>query len=71
VSWRQDVHALCPEITISSMLKDKGWAFLDFICAYSKGIKDANENTLYLLLSGWWNMAVEDMPKSIHAPDTP
>jgi hypothetical protein len=29
--WFQDVRAMCPDITISSMLKQKGRAFIDFI----------------------------------------
>jgi hypothetical protein len=66
-SWRQDARALCPEITISSMLKDKGRAFLDFIRAYRKGKKDTSEDTPYLLPSEWWNKAVEDVPESVTA----
>jgi hypothetical protein len=66
-SWRQDARALCPEITISSMLKDKGRTFLDFIRAYRKGKKDASEGTPYLLSSEWWNKAAEDVPVSVTA----
>ena len=70
-SWGQDARALCPEITISSMLKDKGRAFLDFVRAYMKGKKEASEDTPYILPSEWWNKAAEDVPESVTASDWP
>jgi hypothetical protein len=47
--WRQDSRALCPEITISSMLKQRGRVFIDFISAYRKGKREVGEDSLYSL----------------------
>jgi hypothetical protein len=64
-SWRQDARALCPEITMSSMLKRRGQAFIDFIDAYKKGKDDVSEDTPYYLPSEWWGNALEDLPQSL------
>jgi hypothetical protein len=64
-SLRQDSRALCPEITISSMLKQNGRAFVDFINAFrTEGKKDLRGGT-YSLPSEWWDKAVEDVPQSV------
>jgi len=61
-SWAQDARALCPEITLSSMLKQRGRAFTDFVSDYSKAAKKVDAGTLYFLPSEWWQKAV-DMPE--------
>jgi hypothetical protein len=64
VGFGQDSRALCPEITISSMLKQKGKAFVDFYGTFVKGKDDVGEDTLFLLSSEWWENAVEGIPQS-------
>jgi hypothetical protein len=58
----QDSRAFCPEITISSMLKRKGAAFVDFTNAYVDGIKNRGEGEWYSLPGEWWEKAMEDVP---------
>jgi hypothetical protein len=65
VAYHQDSRALCPEITISSMLKQRGRAFLDFVDVYKKGKKDAGVDTPFCLPSEWWEKAVENAPQSL------
>ena len=54
----QDLRAMCPEIKISSLLKQKGRAYINFINSYTKGIEDADDD-IYHLPSKWWNGAVD------------
>jgi hypothetical protein len=61
-AWGQDSRALCPEITISSMLKLKGRAFIDFIRDYTDGMRGVGVGSWYCLPSEWWDKAVEDVP---------
>ena len=63
VFFAQDCRALCPEITISSILKQRGRAFVDFISAYRKGKKDLDAS--YSLPNEWWEKAAEDTPQSV------
>jgi hypothetical protein len=64
-SLHQDARALCPEITISSLLKQRGRAFVDTIDAYVTGKKKANEGIPYIFPSEWWGKAVGDEPQSL------
>ena len=57
----QHLRALCPEITSSAMLKNKGVAFLIFITMYSIGVKDAGPENLYFLPSASWQSVVDDL----------
>jgi hypothetical protein len=41
-SWGQDSRVLCPEITITSLLKQRGLAFIDLINIYKTGKKDVD-----------------------------
>ena len=63
-SLQQDSRALCPEITISAMLKQRGRVFVDFLDAYLKGKKDVGEHTPYLLPSEGWEKPVENIRQS-------
>ncbi|KIM75252.1 hypothetical protein PILCRDRAFT_13796 [Piloderma croceum F 1598] len=63
-SLQQDSRALCPDITISAMLKQRGRVFVDFLDAYLKGKKDAGEHTPYLLPTEGWETPVESIPQS-------
>jgi hypothetical protein len=63
--FAHDSRALCPELTISAMLKQRGRAFVDFTGAYTKGKKDLDETTSYALPSEWWDQAAEDTPQTI------
>jgi hypothetical protein len=47
---------MCPEITITSMLKQNGKAFLEFVDVYLMGKKNAIDGNPYFLPSEWWNM---------------
>jgi hypothetical protein len=61
-AWGQDSRSLCPEITMSCMLKLKGRAFLDFIRDYTNGKQGAGAGSYYCLPSEWWDKAVKDVP---------
>jgi len=41
------LSAMCSEIKISSLLKQRGKVYTDFISAYTKGKKDAGEDNVY------------------------
>jgi hypothetical protein len=72
--FMEDNRALCPEITISSMLKLNGQAFIDFIRSLTAGIKGAGADDAYFLPSEWWDKAVDDLPPSLSEkfePSTP
>src|SRR5882762_5408080 len=64
-SWNQDARALCPEITISSMLKQNGRAFIDFMNAYRNGKKGLREDTPYYLPNEWWEKTMDKVPQSV------
>jgi hypothetical protein len=61
----EDSRALCPEITISSMLKRNGGAFTDFTSDYCKRLKDASASRPYFFPSDWWDKALQDLPQSL------
>jgi hypothetical protein len=63
--FMEDNRALCPEITISSILKLNGQAFIDFIRSLTAGIKGAGADDAYFLPSEWWDKAVDDLPPSL------
>jgi hypothetical protein len=58
-SWFQDARAMCPEITLSFMLRQRGKAFADFIGNYRNGKKEAGEYNVYFLPNEWWQKAVD------------
>jgi hypothetical protein len=58
-SWGHDGRALCPEITLTLMLRQGGRAFTDFFTDYGKGKKDVGEDNVYFLPSEWWDKAVD------------
>lgn len=60
----QDARALCPEITVSFMLKQRGKAFINFVQDYSNGKKDVGEEEVYLVPNAWWKNPV-DMSASL------
>jgi hypothetical protein len=64
VSLGEDARTLCPEITISSMLKQRGGAFADFIDDYCKRLKDASAGQPLFFRSNSWDKALQDMPQS-------
>jgi hypothetical protein len=55
----EDSRALCPEISVNSMLKDRGKGFLDFISNFHKNLKEADSEALYTLPSQWWEEALD------------
>lgn len=58
-SFGQDGRAMCPEITIRSMMKSQGRTFLDFISAYYAGTKDQGDENVYCLPSEWWDIPLD------------
>ena len=54
----QDARALCPEVTVSFMLKQRGKAFIDFVKDCRNGKKDVGEDP-YLVPNAWWQNAVD------------
>jgi hypothetical protein len=59
VSYTQDARALCPEITVSAMLKQRGRAFTDFVGDFIEGAESVEAGITYCLPSEWWNKAVD------------
>lgn len=57
--WSQDARAMCPEITLSFMLRQRGKALIDFIGDYRSGKKEAGEDNVYFLPNGWWQKAAD------------
>jgi hypothetical protein len=57
-------RAFCPEITVRSMLKRRGVAFIDFLTNYCKGKTDEGTGNVYLLQNEWWQqiLNVSDDP---------
>ncbi|KZP18358.1 hypothetical protein FIBSPDRAFT_745471 [Athelia psychrophila] len=56
----QNARALCPEITISSMTKTNGRAFIDFMVAYHENLKASSPDAPFLSHSEWWSKALPD-----------
>jgi hypothetical protein len=61
----QDARALCPEITMSAMLKQKGVPFIDFLSTYQAKLKEVTAGHPYLVASEWWDKAPQDIPQSL------
>ena len=62
---REDTRSLCPEITVSSMLIQRGQAFVHFIDAFTKGKKELGDATPYCFPSEWWDKTLDDVPQSV------
>jgi hypothetical protein len=56
--WGQDARALCLDITISSMMKDKGRGFTNFIDGCAGAVEKSGPGHVYLLCE-WRENAVE------------
>jgi hypothetical protein len=65
VAFGQDVRALCPEITVSAMLKENGRRFTDFLNTYQVKLREATVGHPYLYRSEWWDKALKDVPPSL------
>ena len=61
-SLGMDARAMCPDIKISSMLKRKGQAYIDFISSFTKGKNAASENDIYRIPSQWWERRKRSTP---------
>jgi hypothetical protein len=57
---RFDARALCPEITTTAMLKQRGMAFIDFARSLTNSIREAGPDELCLLPSEWFRSAVKE-----------
>lgn len=57
MEFREDARALCPEITLTAMLKRQGKGFVEFVDAYRKAKKDVPEGKACSLPSEWWDKA--------------
>jgi hypothetical protein len=60
--WGQDTRALCPDITISSMMKDQGQGFTNFLEDCTGAVEKSGSDRVYLIWSEWWEKVV-DMPQ--------
>jgi hypothetical protein len=67
----QDLRALCPEITVSAMLKGNGRPYTDFLTTYQMKIREMAVGQLYLVPSEWWNKAQQDIPQSLSETISP
>jgi hypothetical protein len=61
----QDLRAICPEITVSSMLTLKGRPFTDLLDACCMGKKGVGQDNTYFHPSEWWNKAKNDLSQSL------
>jgi hypothetical protein len=67
----QDSRALCPEITVSALLKQNGRRFIDFAKTYRTKLMEVAVGNLYLVESEWWDKARKDVPQSSSAKFPP
>jgi hypothetical protein len=65
LGFGQDSRALCPEITVSAMLKQSGRTFTEFLTNYQAKLKETSAGHPYLVASEWWNKAPQDVPQSL------
>ncbi|KAH7920540.1 hypothetical protein BV22DRAFT_1039735 [Leucogyrophana mollusca] len=66
----EDARALCPEVTVSSMLKEWGNALLKFFQFFEEtSSKPVEQGVLYSLPSDWWDGALSDVTKPISRND--
>ncbi|EGO05431.1 hypothetical protein SERLA73DRAFT_174578 [Serpula lacrymans var. lacrymans S7.3] len=63
-AWGQDARALCPEITVSGLLRDNGRAFSNFLDYYTN-MKRLSTDDILLLPSSWWNQALDGLPRPL------
>lgn len=59
--WCQDSRALCPEITASRLLKQRGQAFLDLL-KHFLDTSQASAMSPFLLPNPWWEQASKGLP---------
>ena len=62
---REDTRSLCPDITVSSMLIQRGQAFVHLIDAFTKGKKELGDAMPYCFPSEWLDKTVDDVPQSV------
>lgn len=55
----QDSRSLCPEVSFTFMLEQKGRVFVDFLNAFTLGKEKAGEGKPYFVPSTWWDEAAE------------
>lgn len=56
-SLGQDMRPLCPEVSLSFMLKQKGRVFIEFVDNLMKGKESVGEGKPYFVPSAWWEAA--------------
>lgn len=59
-SLGQDLRPLCPEVSLSFMLKQKGRVFIEFVDNLMKGKESVGEGKPYFVPSAWWEAAESD-----------
>ena len=57
--WGQDARALCPDITISAMMKGEGRGFTNLVKGYAGVVKQPGPSHSYFLWNEWQLRAVE------------
>jgi hypothetical protein len=53
--FRQDTRAMCPELTITTMLKEQECAFPAFLDTYRNTKRELGSGKMYTLPNEWWN----------------
>jgi hypothetical protein len=61
----QDSRALCPEITVSAMSKQKGRPFIDLLNTYQAKLKEVTMGDPYLVANERWDTAPLETPPSL------
>ncbi|KAH7920637.1 hypothetical protein BV22DRAFT_1020841 [Leucogyrophana mollusca] len=66
--WDEDGRAVCPELTITSLLKKRGNAFLKFLQLFKDTQKSA-DTIPFAVPSEWWDHALDDVDKPLSSKD--
>lgn len=66
-TFREDCRALCPEITTTALMKQRGQPYLEALKKFSKGKAEAGGGNVYHFPSSWWDSAKDHTPdETIH-----
>ncbi|KAH7884235.1 hypothetical protein F5I97DRAFT_1811777, partial [Phlebopus sp. FC_14] len=56
----EDARAVCPELTVTQLLAQRGKGFVQFINRYHELSKAAEPNKLFSIPNAWWDEVVSD-----------
>lgn len=57
--YGQDGRAMCPEITLPTMLEGSGRDFIRFLIKYMAGIRNSGDEDVYFLPNEWWEKVID------------